>query len=133
MASVGIQLQFPQPPTILTRLETIPGMPLVGPGIFFLDRPRGPVNTDAFGFAWQFVTTPVGVGRTVGQNVTIFEQYLSVCLEVKSDITGTTLNGNAYFIVQDEGRQLFSEFPITRLSVWVAPATSIEIKWVLVL
>jgi hypothetical protein len=131
MVSIPIQNLFLSPPTIFTRLEALPGNPY-GPGAHLLDRPRGPINLDAFGFGWLFIATPAGVGRVV-RNVTTFEETLAQVLEVKQDITGATLNGEVYAIAQDEGRQLFSEFPLTRINLWVAPATAINLYWVLVL
>ena len=120
-----------RPPTILTSLEALPGNPY-GPGLHLLDRPRGPINCDAFGFAWLFIATPVGVGR-VARSVTTFQESLAQVLEVKTDITAATLNGEVYNLDQDEGRQYFSEFPITRISVTILPATALNLYWVLLL
>jgi len=131
MVDLPINVQFPVPPTIFTRLEALPANPYAF-GLHLLDRVRGPVGVDAFGFAWQFVLTPAGVGETV-RSVTTFEEPLAQVLEVKNDITGATLNGKVYNLDQDEGRIFFSEFPIRRISVDILPATTLNLWWILVL
>jgi hypothetical protein len=120
-----------RPPTFLTQLEALPGNPY-GPGLHLLDRPRGPINCDAFGFGWLFIGTPVGVSQTA-RSVTRYGEPLAQVLEVKSDVTAATLNGEVYDIDQDEGRQYFSEFPITRISVTILPACSLNLYWILIL
>jgi hypothetical protein len=136
MPSLPFQLQiplpFPHPPSILTSLEALPANPYLE-GNYLLNRPRGPLETDAFGFAWQFIGTPAGVGESFLNPATTFEEYLAVVMEVKSDIGATTFNGEQYFLQQDEGRIQFSEFPITRISVRVLPACALNLYWILFL
>lgn len=127
-----VPLPFPHPPSILTSLEALPGNPYLE-GNYLLNRTRGPLETDAFGFAWQFIGTPAGVGQTLFVPATTFDIYLAAVMEVKSDIGGTTFNGEQYFLQQDEGRIQFSEFPITRLSVYVLPACALNLYWILFL
>lgn len=130
MALVSIGQQLLNPPSFLTQLEHVVGAPF-GHGLHLIDRVRGPIGLDAFGFAWTFVATPAGVGEQV-LSVTTFEQALAQVLEVKTDITPVTFNGRVYDLDQDEGRIIFSEFPLTRLSVDVLPACSLDMWWILI-
>jgi hypothetical protein len=130
MVAVSIAQQLLNPPTIFTQLEHVAGAPF-GAGLHLIDRVRGPIGVDAFGFAWLFTGTPAGVGQTV-QAVTTFEQPLAQVLEVKQDITAATLNGRVLDLDQDEGRSYFSEFPLLRLSVYVLPATTLDLWWILI-
>jgi hypothetical protein len=127
-----LPLPFPHPPSILTSLEALPGNPY-GPGSHLLDRPRGPINCDAFGFAWIFAGTPAGVGRTMGMPQTTYEEVLAQIVEVKSDVGATLFFGQTYNIQDDDGRIQFSEFPIYRINAWVAPATLLNLYWILFL
>jgi hypothetical protein len=129
--SVKLPLQFPDPPTRLTTREALPGNPYAA-GLHLLDRPRGPINLDAFGLAWQITGVPIGVGRRV-TGVTTYDRVLLELLEIPIDLTGATSNGPLRQVDQDEGRFYFSEFPIERISAWIYPFCSANFWWILVL
>jgi hypothetical protein len=131
VASIPIQLQFPDPPTILTQREALPGNPYSGP-LQFIDRVRGPIGTDAFGIDWLVTVTPPGIGSTIDTDVT-FDRDIIGLREVKEDIGSTLISGPQTLIREIQGRMYFSEFPLTRLALWVYPFCEINLWWVLVL
>lgn len=120
------------PPGQITVMETVVGSPFSS-GFHLIDRPRLGIGLDAFGINWTFTLVPAGVGRTVGQTIITFEQYLAQVSEIQTDIGATTFFKAFYNLDTDEGRLYFTEFPLTRCGLWVAPATQIALKWVLVL
>lgn len=130
MADLGLALQFPIPPLDLTHQEAVTGSPF-GPGVHLVDRIRGPINCDAYGVYYRENGVAVGIGRTI-QVVTVYEQPYAQILQVKEDIFSVIQNGPHLDVRNDQGIFMFDEFPILRVSLWVAPACSIELWWVVV-
>jgi alpha-glucuronidase len=130
MADLGLALQFPIPPLDLTHQEALPGNHY-GPGVHLLDRIRGPINCDAYGIYYKAQSVASGIGRTVGRTVTYDEPYAEI-LQVKEDILSNIQNGPYTYCTRDQGIVMFDEFPILRVSVWVAPACSVDLFWVVV-
>jgi hypothetical protein len=131
MANVPINLQFPQPPTILTTMEALPGNPYMGP-LQFIDRPRLGIGLDAFGLQWQFTIVPPGIGTTIKSDL-VYDRPLLEWREVKSDLGGTLVTGPTIDTNEAIGRHFFSEFPLVRLALYVYPGCEVNLFWILVL
>lgn len=131
MASEPINTQFPVPWGRFTQLEALSGNPYTA-GLHLVDRIRGPINCDAFGFAWQAASIAPGIGQ-VSKTVTRYDRVVAELMEVKLDFLAATYNGPIHLVEQDEGRFLFSEFPIERMSCWVSPGVSMNFYWILAL
>ncbi len=130
MVQLPIPLQFPIPPLDLTHQEALSGNHY-GPGVHLLDRVRGPINCDAYGIYYVAQQVPIGIGRTVGRTVTYDEPYAEI-LCVKEDIASHIQNGQYTYCVRDQGIVMFDEFPILRVSLWVAPGALVDVFWVVV-
>ena len=130
MADLGLALQFPIPPLDLTHQEAVAGSPF-GPGLYHLDRVRGPINCDAYGVYFRENGVAPGIGRTVTP-VTIYETMYGQLLEVKEDILSNIQNGPHLDLKVDQGIFMFDEFPILRVTLLVLPACSVELWWVVV-
>jgi hypothetical protein len=130
MSNLGIALQFPTPPLDLTHRELVAGSPF-GAGVHLVDRVRGPINCDAYGVYFRANSVASGLGGTVGRTVT-YEQPYAEILQVKEDILSAIQNGPYTYCTRDQGIVMFDEFPILRVSLWVAPACSVDLWWVVV-
>jgi hypothetical protein len=131
MANVPVQQLFWVPPTILTTRVALPGNPYSGP-LQFVDRVRGPVGVDAFGIDWEITITPAGIGTKIDTQV-VFDRTILQLREVKPDLGGTLISGPPIDIDAIEGRHYFSEFPLTRVALFVYPFCEVNLYWVLVL
>lgn len=131
MVDIQIPGLFTDPPEIITTREALPGNPYSGP-LQFIDRVRGPVGLDAYGIDWLVTIAPPGIGSTLYTDV-VFDRAMIQIREVGPDLGGTLISGPAIDLVELQGRHYFSQFPLTRLALWVLPFVEINLWWVLVL
>lgn len=131
MANINITQLLVTPPTILTTMEAVIGNPFFA-GRYFLDRVRGPIGLDAFGVQWSVTVTPPGMGSFIRTDIQFDRDVLEI-REVKSDLGGTLVEGERHLTAAQAGRIFFSEFPITRIAVWIYPGCEVNFEWILVL
>lgn len=122
---------FLHPPLGVMTLEHIPSAPFSG-GEYALNRPRGPVNTDAFGILWSVSAAAVGTGLIPGLQTEYEERVVEITV-------GHILLDSTYVISQrlasglDSGFMLFSEALPYDVNVMVGPPFLVDFYWVLVL
>jgi|ERR1041385_5261741 hypothetical protein len=128
---VSIVQQLLHPPLGLCTLEPIAGGPFAG-GTYAFNRPRGPVNTDAFGLVWSTTLVAIGVGGTPGL---VFE-YEDRVIELAAHyvlLDGTPVIGQRVASNLDNGMMLFQEALPQGVDVIVGPPFAVDLWWVLLL
>lgn len=123
---------FLHPPLGVMTLEHIPSAPLGPGGTYALNRPRGPVNTDAFGLLWSVTGEALGVGKTVGIQTEFEERVIEIVVSHQL-LDATFVISQRLTSTLDSGFMLFSEALPYDVNVMLGPPFQVDLYWVLVL
>jgi hypothetical protein len=97
-----------------------------------LTRPVGPVNVNAFGLTWQFITVPEFFGREIGAVI----EYENRIVQFK--VVSRTLNGadEVIDLVDAHSDQQFLQWglaSVDRVEFSVTPGCEVQVCWLLLL
>lgn len=127
----GVINFFLHPPLGVMTLEHIPTAPFTGPVQVALNRPRGPVHTDAFGIVWSVTAEAAGVGRVDGIQTEFDERVVEIVVS-HILLDGTPIVSQRVVSWLDSGFMLFSEALPYDLNVRIGPPFQVDFWWVLI-
>jgi len=125
----GIITQLAHPPYGLLSRETAF---LLGPGVTQLQRIRGPVNVDAFGIAFSFITIPAGFGRRNNIHVD-YENPIVIFAPLYTLFDGHDQYGDTVEVMHEGDLYYLGQLFPKRIDVWVAPGCTVQQYFVLAL
>ena len=122
---------FTHPPLGALSLEHVPSAPLSG-GLYALNRPRGPIHTDAYGILWSVSAAALGTGSTPG----IVTEWDERVVEIACDyilFDGTPAIGQRIATNMDNGIMMFEQLLPFGLDVQVGVPFLVDFFWILLL
>jgi len=125
----GVIQQFLHPPLGVMTTETIPGL-YTGNGI--QNRPRGPINIDAFGVQVNLAIVPAGLGYTLGA-VRVYEDRLCQLAVIHNLLNGTPVVSETFEIFTDGQICLWKEALPSELLFSILPGVYVSFAWLLAL
>lgn len=115
-----------------------PGALVIGPGLTQCKRIRGPIDVDAVGISFSFVTIPAAFGRSIGVVTEYEERIVSFApvyhsLATLADPGGHDMYGGFTDVFHEGEYYFFPQLLPSRIDCHVQVGCTVAIDWIVAL